>query len=133
MSSTINSVVVIGRLTRDPEVRYTAGENQTAVCTFAVAVNGRAKVGGEWTDRADFFDVVMYGNRAEAVGEHLKKGALVGVSGSLYQDRWEKDGERRSKVVIKAADVEFLDKKQGAGDTSYVPSDVVPDDDIPFR
>jgi len=105
--SDINRVVLVGRLTADPVLRHTAGG--TAVAEFSVAVNSREKVGGEWQDRADFFDVTAWGNQAEACADHLARGRRVAVEGRLRQERWEKDGQKRSKVKVTATSVQFLE------------------------
>lgn len=131
----INSVSLIGHLTRDPE-SFSAG------CNLGLAVNERAKENGEWTDRASFFDITVFGKQAEACVEHLSKGSQVGVNGRLTQDRWEKDGEKRSKVKIIAFAVQFLGGKDkpvesdvSADETDLQPVGAGshdPDSDIPF-
>lgn len=132
--SDINRVIIVGRLTADPELKYTAGG--TPVASFSVAVNSREKVGDEWQDRADFFDVTAWSSQGEACAQHLSRGQRVGVEGRLRQERWEKDGQKRTKVKIVATSVQFLEKP-GGGDRhdeadQFVPSAPVPDDDIPF-
>lgn len=137
--SYINRVVIVGRLTRDPELRHTQGG--TAVIEFSIAVNDREKnsASGEWEDRANFFDVTAWGNLAETCSQYLAKGRLTGVDGSLRQDRWDdrETGQKRSKVKIVAQSVEFLDKPDsdaaGGGHTSSsAQQQAPPDDDIPF-
>lgn len=99
----INSVTLAGRLTRDPELKYTP--SGTAVCEFSLAQNERRKDG---EDRAHFFEVVAFGRTAETVAEHKRKGDLLVVEGRLQQDRWEaKDGGKRSKVGIVAHRAHF--------------------------
>jgi single-strand DNA-binding protein len=102
----INHVVLVGRLTRDAELKYTA--NGQAVCKFSVAVNRRKKSGEQWVDEANFFDVVLWGRQGEAVNQYLLKGKQVGVDGELRQDRWEQDGQNRSKVEIVANNLQLL-------------------------
>ncbi|MDR1909618.1 MAG: single-stranded DNA-binding protein [Spirochaetaceae bacterium] len=102
----INHVVLVGRLTRDAELKYTAGGQ--AVCKFSVAVNRRKKSGEQWVDEANFFDIVLWGRQGEALNQYLVKGKLVGVDGELRQDRWEQDGQNRSKVEIVAANLQLL-------------------------
>lgn len=123
----INRVLLVGRLTRDPELSHTSGG--TAVTKFALAVNGREKdnSSGEWTDRADFFDVTVFGNQAEAVAEYLAKGRLCAVDGRLKQERWKTRDtqENRSRVVVIADNVQFVDGG-GGGDSA-------PDDAPMFR
>lgn len=108
-----NLVVVTGNLTRDPEARQ-AGE--TTVVGFAVAVNESWKSkDGEVKERTSFFDVEAWGTLGTLVSKYLKKGSKVLVSGSLRQDVWEKEGEKRSKVYIVADTVEFLNSAKEDG------------------
>jgi single-strand DNA-binding protein len=109
----INHVVLVGRLTRDAELKYTAGGQ--AVCKFSVAVNRRRKNGDQWVDEANFFDVVLWGRQGEALNQYLVKGKVVGVDGELRQDRWEQDGQNRSKVEIVAANIQLLGGGPGSG------------------
>jgi single-strand DNA-binding protein len=109
----INHVVLVGRLTRDAELKYTA--NGQAVCKFSVAINRRRKNGDLWVDEANFFDVVLWGRQGEALAQYLVKGKLVGVDGELRQDRWEQDGQNRSKVEIVAANIQLLGGGAPAG------------------
>jgi single-strand DNA-binding protein len=102
----LNKWTGIGRLTRDAEIKYTAGG--MAICPMSIAVNRRFKKGDSWEDSASFFDVELFGKQAESVGKYLVKGKQVGISGELVQDRWEKDGQTRSKVKIVADDVQLL-------------------------
>lgn len=131
----INIAVVSGHLTRDPELRTTAGG--TAILGFGIAVNERVKDrSGEWSDRANFIDVTMFGNRADSLSRYLAKGMKVTVSGRLKQSRWEHDGQKRSKVEIIADDVDLPPKPADARrpddpDPAAVPSAVY-DEDIPF-
>ncbi|MDR3114895.1 MAG: single-stranded DNA-binding protein [Treponema sp.] len=102
----LNHVVLIGRLTRDAELKYTT--NGQAVCKFSIAVNRRRKNGEQWVDEANFFDVVLWGRQGESLNQYLVKGKLVGVDGELRQDRWEQDGQNRSKVEIVANNLQLL-------------------------
>ncbi|MDR2534572.1 MAG: single-stranded DNA-binding protein [Treponema sp.] len=102
----LNHVILIGRLTRDAELKYTA--NGQAVCKFSIAVNRRRKNGEQWVDEANFFDIVVWGRQGEALGQYLVKGKLIGVDGELRQDRWEQDGQNRSKVEIVANNLQLL-------------------------
>jgi single-strand DNA-binding protein len=106
MASDINSVVLVGRLTRDAELKYTSGG--TAVCKFAVAVNRRRKSNDQWIEEVSFFDIVLWGRRGEALQQYLSKGTQVAVQGELRQDRWEQNGQKRSKVEIYAQDIQLL-------------------------
>ena len=99
----MNSVCLIGRLVRSPELKYT--QNGDAVAEFSIAVDRKGK-----SDEADFFDVTAWRGQAESVASNLTKGRLVGVSGYLRQDRWQNaEGQNRSKVCITAHQVDFLD------------------------
>ncbi|MCL2214577.1 MAG: single-stranded DNA-binding protein [Treponema sp.] len=102
----LNHVVLIGRLTRDSELKYTAGGQ--AVCKFSIAVNRRKKSGDQWEDEANFFDIVLWGKQGESLQSYLVKGKMIGVDGELRQDRWQQDGQNRSKVEIIANYVQLL-------------------------
>ncbi|GHU81126.1 hypothetical protein FACS189468_3000 [Spirochaetia bacterium] len=109
----LNHVVLIGRLTRDAELKYTA--NGQAVCKFSVAVNRRRKNGDQWVDEASFFDIVLWGRQGESLNQYLVKGKMVGIEGELRQDRWEQDGQTRSKVEIVANNLQLLGGNPGPG------------------
>ncbi|MDR2700929.1 MAG: single-stranded DNA-binding protein [Spirochaetaceae bacterium] len=102
----LNHVMLIGRLTRDAELKYTAAGQ--AVCKFSIAVNRRKKSGDQWVDEPNFFDIVLWGRQGETLNQYLVKGKLVGVDGELRQDRWEQDGQNRSRVEIVAANLQLL-------------------------
>ena len=109
----LNRVVLIGRLTRDPEVSITKREGrERAVARFSVAYNRRYRVGEEWKEESHFFDVKAYGNLAKVIGERYRKGDMVFVEGRLSQDRWETgEGQRRSAVRIVADTVRLIKTK----------------------
>jgi len=145
MAGDINRVTLVGRLTRDPELRHLASGN--AVLQLGVAVNGRRKdETGNWVDKPNFIDVKVFGNQAEMLSQHLAKGRRVGVDGRLDWSSWEaQDGTKRSKVEVVADTVQFLDSREsgggGDGERQFVPAtagndaDFAPtgaDDDIPF-
>jgi single-strand DNA-binding protein len=109
----LNHVVLIGRLTRDAELKYTA--NGQAVCKFSIAVNRRRKNGDQWVDEPNFFDIVLWGRQGESLNQYLVKGKLIGVDGELRQDRWEQDGQNRSKVEIVANNIQLLGGNPGGG------------------
>ena len=107
----MNTVILTGRLSSDPVLRYTP--NAKAVANFSVAVNYRG------SDDADFFDVVAWEKLAEAVADHLAKGRRVLIDGYLSQQKWETpDGEKRSRVQVVARQVEFLDSPRSAETTA---------------
>jgi len=102
----LNHVVLIGRLTREAELKYTASGQ--AVCKFSIAVNRRKKNGDQWEDEANFFDIVVWGRQGESLHPYLVKGKMVGVDGELRQDRWQQDGQNRSKIEIIANYLQLL-------------------------
>ena len=141
----INRVVLVGNLTKDPELRHTGGG--TAVCNLRLAVNTRRKDNstGEWTDKPNYFDVAVFGNQAESCAQYLSKGRPVGVDGRLDWQEWEaQDGTKRQKVEIIAESVKFLGGRDGGGSepNQFVPAGATAgtdadfggpsDDDIPF-
>lgn len=98
-----NSVTIVGNLTRDPELRFTAGGR--AVASFGVAVSRRWKAGSEWVEQTSFFNVVCWGQLGENAAESFTKGARVIVTGRLEQRQYESGGQSRSTVEIVAEDV----------------------------
>ena len=143
----INHVVLVGRLTRNAELKYT--NSGAAVSKFSLAINQRRKKDEQWVDEAHFFDIVLWGKSAESLNQYLVKGKQVGVEGQLRQNRWEQDGQARSKVEIFATNVMLLGGGGGGRQGSSAPAegrggapDVPPDggqpapdnfeDDIPF-
>jgi single-strand DNA-binding protein len=141
-----NSVTLVGRLTRDPEVRFTA--KGQAMCRFDMAVNRRYKdQAGAWQDDTSFVPVVVWGDAANRCGERLKKGLPVHVEGRLQSRSWEtKEGQKRTTLEVIARRVQFLSRVSGGGeggeagtpetpDTGNAPAgDATPSDDeeIPF-
>ena len=119
----INKVIITGNLTRDPELRQTAGG--TAVLGLGVAVNDRTKnqQTGEWEDRPNFVDCTMFGNRAQAVAGYLHKGTKVAIEGKLRWSQWERDGQKRSKLEVIVDEIEFMSPRQDApqGQQAYAP------------
>ncbi len=103
----INSVTVAGRLTRDSELKFSGAG--LAILRCSVAVNTRKKdASGEWVDEANFFDITIFGKQAEALQSYLLKGRPVAVTGELRQDRWESEGQTRSRVYILANNIMLL-------------------------
>ncbi len=125
----INYVVLVGNLTRDAELRYT--NNGNAVANFSLAVNTRRRRDDQWVDEAHFFDAVMFGRSAEAVSQYLTKGKQVGLEGELRQNRWEQDGQRRSKVEIFVRNLQLLGSRGDGMGPSPAPSDPAPSDPAP--
>jgi single-strand DNA-binding protein len=134
--ASLNNVVLLGNLTRDPEVRYTP--SGTPVATLGLAVNNRMKQGDEWKDDPCFIDVVVFGKQAESCGEYLSKGQPVLVEGRLRYRTWEgQDGQKRSKHEVSAFRVQFMPKGGRAPGSGGLSSDMseeesMDDDDVPF-
>ena len=143
----INRVVLVGNLTKDPELRHTQGG--TAVCKLRLAVNTRRKDDtGQWVDKPNYFDVTVWGNQAESCAQYLSKGRPVGVDGRLEWREWDAtDGSgKRQAVEVIAESVQFLgsrgDGDGGGGGNQFVPAGAgsesgadfpaAADDDIPF-
>ena len=112
MAADINHVVLVGRLTRDAELKSIASGQ--AVCKFSIAVNRSKKNGEQWEDEPNFFDIVLWGRRGEALHQYLIKGKMIAVDGELRQDRWQQDGQNRSKVEIVANNIQLLGGSNGA-------------------
>jgi single-strand DNA-binding protein len=145
MAANINRVVLVGNLTKDPELRHTGGG--TPVCSLRIAVNGRRRdESGQWADKPNYFSVSVFGNQAESCAQYLAKGRPVAIDGRLDWREWEKDGVKREAVEIVADSVQFLggrgDGEGGsAGGNQFVPAGAsegaadfpaATDDDIPF-
>ena len=116
----MNKVILMGRLTRDPEVRYSQGANQTAVARFSVAVDRRFKREGE--PDADFFNCTCFGKQAEFVERYLHKGTKIVVSGRIQNDNYtNKDGQTVYSVRVMVEEIEFAESKnaQGSNDGGY--------------
>ncbi|HSX06158.1 MAG TPA: single-stranded DNA-binding protein [Candidatus Saccharimonadia bacterium] len=112
MARSFNQVVLMGNLTRDPELRQTPnGQN---VCSFSLALNRSYKgADGNWQEATDYIDVVAWGPLGERVAQYLGKGRPCLVNGRLQSRQWEQEGQKRTKVEVVAQDVTFLG---GAGD-----------------
>lgn len=153
--ASFNRVILVGNLTRDPEVRYIP--SGTAVCDLGLAINERRKNSstGEWIDEVVYVEVTLWGRTAEVAGEYLVKGSPVLIEGRLRMDTWEKEGEKRSKLRVVGERMQMLGSKgaQQAGasprsrpapaatvdgpveDAGIGPPDsgfTPPDDDVPF-
>ncbi|GAB4131362.1 single-stranded DNA-binding protein [Thermopirellula anaerolimosa] len=147
-----NRVILLGNLTRDPEVRYTP--QGTAVCDVGIAVNERRKnASGEWIDEVVYVDVTLWGRTAEVAGEYLTKGSPILIEGRLRLDTWEsQEGQKRSRLRVVGERMQMLGSR-GSGDAApsggtrqrrpaagggnsaaddMPPADIPPDDDVPF-
>ena len=119
----MNKVILMGRLTRDPEVRYSQGASQTAVARFSVAVDRRFKREGE--PDADFFNCTCFGKQAEFVERYLHKGTKVVLSGRVQNDNYtNKDGQMVYSVRIMVDEIEFAESKNASAENSagFTPS-----------
>jgi single-strand DNA-binding protein len=133
--ATFNKIILVGYLSRDPELRYTS--TGTAMATFGLATNHRYKRGETWDEEVCFLDVVVFGPQAEPVGDHLRKGSQALIEGRLRQRTWEtSDGQKRRKHEVVADRVHFLGLRPQGGETGMPPGEpdalVDPDEDIPF-
>ncbi|HEV2403197.1 MAG TPA: single-stranded DNA-binding protein [Candidatus Saccharimonadales bacterium] len=117
MARSVNQVILMGNLTRDPELRQTpSGQN---VCSFSLALNRAYKdQSGDWQEVTDYVDCVAWATLAERVSQYLKKGRRVLVQGRLQSRSWEQEGQKRSKVEVLANDVTFLDGRPGDSTTT---------------
>jgi single-strand DNA-binding protein len=112
----LNSVNIMGNLTRDPEIRYTPSGK--GVCTLSIANNRVYTKNNEKVTEVSYFDVDVWGPSADNCAKYLKKGSGIIVEGRLKQDRWEKDGKMQSRVRITANSIHFMPKREGAGSGS---------------
>ena len=99
----INSVALVGRLTRDAEIK------REGLIAFSLAVNRTVRDGDNWKDEASFFDC-QHWTKAD-IAKYLTKGKQIAIVGELIQDRWEKDGQARSRVIINVSQVQFIGSK----------------------
>ncbi len=121
----INHVILIGRLTRDAELKYT--NSGLSICKFSLAINRRRKVDDAWTEEANFFDVTLFGRLGETLQQYMVKGKQIAVEGELRQNRWEQDGQPRSKVEVVASNIQLL----GGGGRSSMPREQNDADNFP--
>jgi single-strand DNA-binding protein len=141
MARSVNQVILMGNLTRDPDLRQTpTGQN---VCSFSLALNRSYKdQSGEWQEATDFIDVVAWGPLGERVAQYLTKGRRCLVQGRVQSRNWEQDGQKRSKVEVLANDVTFLDSRgadngseggdfsEASTDSKFKPTKVAKKEDI---
>ncbi len=127
-----NKVILMGNLTRDPELRYAA--SGTAVANFGLAVNRKYKQDDEMKEETCFVDIAVFGRQAETCSEYLSKGALVLIDGRLNYRKWEtEEGQTRTKIDVVASNVQFMPKGRGgsppAGQGQKPPEE---NGDVPF-
>ena len=135
--SGFNKVILVGNLTRDPELRYTG--SGTAVTNFSIAINRRYRQNGEPREETVFVDIVVFQKQAENCAQYLSKGRSVLVEGRLVQRSWTtEDGQKRNKLEVVAQSVQFLGSGQGKGRRDEPQPEPSPDrepdsgDDIPY-
>ncbi|MBI4824006.1 MAG: single-stranded DNA-binding protein [Nitrospirae bacterium] len=121
-----NRIILIGNLTKDPELRYTP--QGTPVSSFRIAVNRKYKQSDTMKDETLFIDVVVFGKQAESVSQYLSKGSSVLVEGRLQERRWESEGQQKSKFEVVAQTVRFLSKRSSAETTAQ--PDMTPPEEI---
>lgn len=116
----LNKVFLVGRLTRDPELRYVP--NGTPVTNFGIAVNRRFRVkSGEWKEETCFVNIATWSRLAELCGEYLRKSSMVFIEGRLQSRSWEvQGGERRTAIEVRADKVQFLDEIEKGKDKEVV-------------
>ena len=139
MAASINRVVLVGNLTRDPELRNTP--SGMAVCSLRIAVNTRRKdqASGQWVEKPNYFDITVWGQQGENCAQYLSKGRPVGVDGRLEWREWEaQDGSKRQAVEIIANSVQFLGSRSdnpngGGGGNGFQPKSDVPADTSDFE
>jgi single-strand DNA-binding protein len=135
--TSFNKVILLGNLTRDPEVRYTP--NGIAVASFAIAVNRKYKQGDETKEEVSYIDIVVFGKQAESCGQYINKGDSVLIDGRLQQRRWDdkETGQKRNKIEVVAQSVNFMPKRSGGHGGAHAqpepaPETPVDEGDIPF-
>lgn len=112
--ASFNRVVLLGNVTRDPELRYIS--SGTAVTDIGLAVNDRRKnASGEWVEETTFVDVTLWGRTAEVAGEYVTKGSPILIEGRLKLDTWEKDGKKNSKLRVVGERMQLLGSRSGDG------------------
>ncbi|MCU0848338.1 MAG: single-stranded DNA-binding protein [Spirochaetes bacterium] len=138
MASDLNKVILIGRMVRDPELRYT--QNGSAVSSFSLANNRTYTASGEKKEIVSFFDCVAWGKTGEVIVQYCKKGHRIGIEGRLQSRNWEdQNGNKRKTVEIVIDNFQFLTPKDSHGESVEVPhptqepeSNPYSDEDIPF-
>jgi single-strand DNA-binding protein len=138
--SSFNKVIIMGRLTRDIDLKSI--NNGTSLAEIGIAVNERRKDrDGKWTDAVHFVEVTFWGKKAEVMSQYLEKGQPVLIEGKLRQDRWESNGQNYSKLKVHGEQFSFVGSRQYGSEVIHQKTDIdkadrtkvtIPDDDIPF-
>lgn len=129
----INSITLTGRLTADAALSYTT--SGTACGKFSLAVSRAVKTNDGWREETDFFDCQLWGKQAESLSTYLRKGKQVAVEGELRQNRWEQDGQKKSRIVVNVSSVAlFGGKTESKNEYQKAESSATAEfeDDIPF-
>ncbi|MGH7238400.1 MAG: single-stranded DNA-binding protein [Candidatus Saccharimonadales bacterium] len=127
MARSVNQVMLMGNLTRDPELRQIPSGQ--SVCSFSLALNRSYKdSNGDWQEATDYIDVVAWGPLGERVSQYLSKGRRCLVQGRLQSRSWDQDGQKRSKVEVNASDVTFLDSPRGGANDDDISANQAGDD-----
>jgi len=134
MASDINRVILIGRLTRDPELKSTNGGNH--FCRFSLASNySHKKQDGSYEDKPNFLECIAWGKQAETIHKYVSKGNRIAIEGRLSWSSWEHEGKTRSKIEVVVEQFNFLEKRDGnssGGAAAFDSGAMQGDDDIPF-
>ena len=131
--SDVNSVALTGPLTKDADIKYL--QSGTEVVNFNLAVNESVKNGNSWSERASFFDVTFYGRQVQGLQQYLVKGKQIAIIGTLQQQRWQKEGQTKSKIVIIAKTIKLLGSARDGNMGGMVSTPPAGEDDyecIPF-
>ncbi len=142
MASDINRVILIGRMVKDPDLRYT--QSGSSVANFSIANTRTYSVSGERKEYTSFFNCIAWGKLGEAIAQYCKKGQRIGIEGRLQQRSWDdQSGQKRSTVEVVVENFQFLTPKQGQeapqaempqpqADSTYEDDNPFSDEDIPF-
>ena len=135
--SSFNKVIIMGRLTRDVDLRTTSGGN--SVTDLGIAINERRLgANGEWVDAIQFVDVTFWNRKAEVIAQYFSKGSAILIEGKLQLDRWEKDEKKFSKLKVRGEQFSFVGSKSETQDgndsesNGKVLAGIAEEDDIPF-
>ena len=128
--ASFNKVMLMGNLTRDPELRYTP--NGAAVANFGLAVNRKVKKGDEWEDDVCFVEITVWGKQGENCAEYLSKGRPAFIEGYLKFSTWESEGQKKNKLEVVANTVQFLGSPKGPPEDPPTRVPLPDEDDVPF-
>ena len=132
----MNKVELMGRLTKNPEIRYAEGENQVAVGRYTLAVNRRWKKEGE--SEADFIPCIVFGKSATFAEKYFSKGQMIGIVGRMQVRNWtDKDGNKRRNIEVVVEEQHFAgsnneEPRREPAEDGFYPIDDIEDDDLPF-